>query len=214
MQVNLLANTDLPWELMGSPSSPRGRTTNPSRPHVALAVADIQEAKAELERMGVENWGDPDRRREPRRRHFAIRLRAARRSDERSRAYAAGVARWSPRRRTHRGAYARSVSRRRFSVRPDHPLPTSIHDRKSGTPERPTVCFGPSREPSPSRAVAGARALHGVRGRYTKSRALVTLCVGSIALSPGVADQKLLSRILHACQKSAERDLGSRGSKI
>ncbi len=27
-----------------------------SRPHVALAVPDIQEAKAELDRMGVEHW--------------------------------------------------------------------------------------------------------------------------------------------------------------
>ena len=29
---------------------------DPSHPHVALAVADIQEAKAELERMGVSFW--------------------------------------------------------------------------------------------------------------------------------------------------------------
>jgi catechol 2,3-dioxygenase-like lactoylglutathione lyase family enzyme len=29
---------------------------DPSRPHVALAVPDIQEAKVELERMGVEFW--------------------------------------------------------------------------------------------------------------------------------------------------------------
>jgi catechol 2,3-dioxygenase-like lactoylglutathione lyase family enzyme len=34
----------------------QGPNKDPSRPHVALAVADIQEAKAELERMGVEHW--------------------------------------------------------------------------------------------------------------------------------------------------------------
>ena len=34
----------------------QGPDKDPSRPHVALAVPDIQEAKAELERMGVEHW--------------------------------------------------------------------------------------------------------------------------------------------------------------
>jgi catechol 2,3-dioxygenase-like lactoylglutathione lyase family enzyme len=34
----------------------QGPDKDPSRPHVALAVPDIQEAKAELERMGVEFW--------------------------------------------------------------------------------------------------------------------------------------------------------------
>ena len=33
-----------------------GPGRDPSHPHVALAVADIQEAKAELERMGVDFW--------------------------------------------------------------------------------------------------------------------------------------------------------------
>ena len=33
-----------------------GPDKDPSQPHVALAVADIQEARAELERMGVEHW--------------------------------------------------------------------------------------------------------------------------------------------------------------
>jgi catechol 2,3-dioxygenase-like lactoylglutathione lyase family enzyme len=34
----------------------QGPDKDPSRPHVALAVPDIQEAKVELERMGVEHW--------------------------------------------------------------------------------------------------------------------------------------------------------------
>jgi catechol 2,3-dioxygenase-like lactoylglutathione lyase family enzyme len=34
----------------------QGPDKDPSRPHVALAVADIQEAKAELDRMGIEHW--------------------------------------------------------------------------------------------------------------------------------------------------------------
>jgi catechol 2,3-dioxygenase-like lactoylglutathione lyase family enzyme len=34
----------------------QGPNKDPSRPHVALAVADVQEARAELERMGVEHW--------------------------------------------------------------------------------------------------------------------------------------------------------------
>ena len=34
----------------------QGPDKDPSRPHVALAVPDIQEAKEELERMGVEHW--------------------------------------------------------------------------------------------------------------------------------------------------------------
>jgi catechol 2,3-dioxygenase-like lactoylglutathione lyase family enzyme len=33
-----------------------GPGKDPSHPHVALAVADIQEAKKELERMGVDFW--------------------------------------------------------------------------------------------------------------------------------------------------------------
>jgi catechol 2,3-dioxygenase-like lactoylglutathione lyase family enzyme len=34
----------------------QGPDKDPSRPHVALAVPDIQEAKTELDRMGVEHW--------------------------------------------------------------------------------------------------------------------------------------------------------------
>jgi hypothetical protein len=34
----------------------QGPGKDPSHPHVALAVADIQEAKKELDRMGVEYW--------------------------------------------------------------------------------------------------------------------------------------------------------------
>jgi catechol 2,3-dioxygenase-like lactoylglutathione lyase family enzyme len=34
----------------------QGPDKDPSRPHVALAVADVQEAKAELDRMGIEHW--------------------------------------------------------------------------------------------------------------------------------------------------------------
>jgi catechol 2,3-dioxygenase-like lactoylglutathione lyase family enzyme len=34
----------------------QGPGKDPSHPHVALAVADIQEAKKELERMGVNHW--------------------------------------------------------------------------------------------------------------------------------------------------------------
>jgi len=34
----------------------QGPGKDPSRPHVALAVADIQEAKKELDRMGVSYW--------------------------------------------------------------------------------------------------------------------------------------------------------------
>jgi catechol 2,3-dioxygenase-like lactoylglutathione lyase family enzyme len=33
-----------------------GKRIDPAGPHVALSVADIREAKAELERMGVEYW--------------------------------------------------------------------------------------------------------------------------------------------------------------
>jgi catechol 2,3-dioxygenase-like lactoylglutathione lyase family enzyme len=34
----------------------QGPGKDPSHPHVALAVADIQEAKEELDRMGVSHW--------------------------------------------------------------------------------------------------------------------------------------------------------------
>jgi hypothetical protein len=34
----------------------KGPGQDPSLPHVALAVADIQEAKKELDRLGVEYW--------------------------------------------------------------------------------------------------------------------------------------------------------------
>lgn len=34
----------------------QGPDRDPSRPHVALAVPDIQEAKQELDRMGVDYW--------------------------------------------------------------------------------------------------------------------------------------------------------------
>jgi catechol 2,3-dioxygenase-like lactoylglutathione lyase family enzyme len=34
----------------------QGPGQDPSRPHVALAVADIQEAKQELDRLGVKYW--------------------------------------------------------------------------------------------------------------------------------------------------------------
>jgi catechol 2,3-dioxygenase-like lactoylglutathione lyase family enzyme len=40
----------------GASKFAQGPDKDPSRPHVALAVADIQEAKAELERMGVAFW--------------------------------------------------------------------------------------------------------------------------------------------------------------
>ena len=34
----------------------KGPDKDPSRPHVALAVADIQQTKAELDRLGVKYW--------------------------------------------------------------------------------------------------------------------------------------------------------------
>ena len=40
----------------GASKFAQGPDKDPSRPHVALAVPDIQEAKAELERMGVSHW--------------------------------------------------------------------------------------------------------------------------------------------------------------
>jgi catechol 2,3-dioxygenase-like lactoylglutathione lyase family enzyme len=40
----------------GASKFAQGPDKDPSRPHVALAVPDIQEAKAELERMGVDFW--------------------------------------------------------------------------------------------------------------------------------------------------------------
>jgi catechol 2,3-dioxygenase-like lactoylglutathione lyase family enzyme len=40
----------------GLPAVAKNEIENPTRPHVALAVEDIQEAKAELERMNVRHW--------------------------------------------------------------------------------------------------------------------------------------------------------------
>ena len=40
----------------GASKFAQGPDKDPSRPHVALAVPDIQEAKAELTRMGVDFW--------------------------------------------------------------------------------------------------------------------------------------------------------------
>jgi catechol 2,3-dioxygenase-like lactoylglutathione lyase family enzyme len=40
----------------GVPSFAKSEQENPTRPHVALAVDDIQEAKAELERLNVPHW--------------------------------------------------------------------------------------------------------------------------------------------------------------
>jgi catechol 2,3-dioxygenase-like lactoylglutathione lyase family enzyme len=40
----------------GTSKFAEGPGKDPSHPHVALAVADIQEAKKELERMGVSHW--------------------------------------------------------------------------------------------------------------------------------------------------------------
>jgi len=40
----------------GASKFAQGPDKDPSRPHVALAVPDIQEAKTELERMGVDFW--------------------------------------------------------------------------------------------------------------------------------------------------------------
>ncbi len=40
----------------GASKFAQGPGKDPSRPHVALAVPDIQEAKTELDRMGVDYW--------------------------------------------------------------------------------------------------------------------------------------------------------------
>ena len=40
----------------GTSKFAQGPDKDPSRPHVALAVPDIQEAKKELDRMGAEYW--------------------------------------------------------------------------------------------------------------------------------------------------------------
>jgi catechol 2,3-dioxygenase-like lactoylglutathione lyase family enzyme len=40
----------------GMSSFAQGPGKDPAAPHVALAVADVQEAKHELERLGVEHW--------------------------------------------------------------------------------------------------------------------------------------------------------------
>ena len=40
----------------GASKFAQGPDKDPSHPHVALAVPDIQEARQELERMGVEHW--------------------------------------------------------------------------------------------------------------------------------------------------------------
>jgi hypothetical protein len=40
----------------GASKFAEGPGKDPSHPHVALAVADIQEAKKELERLGVSHW--------------------------------------------------------------------------------------------------------------------------------------------------------------
>ena len=49
-QIHLMGVDGMSKFAQGSPER------DPSRPHVALAVPDIQEAKKELERMGVEFW--------------------------------------------------------------------------------------------------------------------------------------------------------------